>query len=473
MNPAFLPASHRYLLLLLALGAVALTAVVADNGFFWDGVLQASRYAQWYYDTGFRHLLVPESYDSGHPPLLGLLLAGAWKLFGRSLPVGHWLMLPALLGIIWQLYRLARRFLPPAWVLPGTVLLVAEPTLLGQSALVSADVLMVFCYLLAFNSQLSGRRGWLALSLLPLGLLSTRGTLLIVALFLTDAVVLQPWREGRRLSSWLRWGLPYVPATLLVCAWLAFHYQAYGWVIYHAGSAWAGNTQVVGWSVRLRNIGIIGWRLLDFGRVALGLAALVIGVQVLRRKLVFSRDAAVLLAALLAPVLVVSSSFVPYANPIGHRYFLPAYLLLALNVLYYLPRLRAGRWVYAALLLSLLSGHFWVYPETIAKGWDGTLAHLPYFGLRRQMLTYLNAHRIPLGQVGSEFPNAYPLCQADLAADCRRFAPKDLSRNPYLLQSNVMNGFSDQELETLRTRWVMVQEVRAGQMYFRLYRRPE
>jgi hypothetical protein len=48
------------------------------------------------------------------------------------------------------------------------------------------------------------------------------------------------------------------------------------------------------------------------------------------------------------------------------------------------------------MLAGLLSGNFWVYPDTMAKGWDATLAHLPYHHLRQKMRQYINRNHIPV-----------------------------------------------------------------------------
>jgi len=87
-----------------------ITIVVKDNGFFWDALLQASKYAQFYYENNFGQLLVSADLDAGHPPLFGIYLAGIWKIFGQSLVVSHFAMLPFLLGIVWQVYRLIDYF---------------------------------------------------------------------------------------------------------------------------------------------------------------------------------------------------------------------------------------------------------------------------------------------------------------------------------------------------------------------------
>src|SRR5262245_17704487 len=96
--------------------------------------------------------MLPEDLDSGHPPTFGLYLALAWKLFGRSLAVSHFAMLPFLLGIALQAYQLVSRFAPRAMAVWGTLFVLAEPTLATQSILMSPDIVLIFLYLLALNA---------------------------------------------------------------------------------------------------------------------------------------------------------------------------------------------------------------------------------------------------------------------------------------------------------------------------------
>lgn len=473
--------SHRLLLLLLALGSVMLTVLAAHHGFFWDAVLQASVHAQWFYDTRFASPIVPEALDAGHPPLFAWALAGVWRLFGATVPVSHWAMLPLVLGTLWQVYILARRFIVPAWVPVAVLLIWLDATWLAQSTLVSPDVAVTFCYLLALNG-LTTRRLWLVLAgSLPLVLLSTRGMMLGGALGLTAALLSlledAADKPGRRLGLLVRRCLPLLPAALLASGWLLLHYRLTGWVGYNVRSHWSGNYAVLGPAGVLRNVGIIGWRLLDQGRLGLWLVGFGALIVLWRRGWRPQRRTWQLLILWLAPALTLTAAMVWYANPIGHRYYLPVLLLFGLLVAQLLAELaqaarpRVARALTGLALLSLLSGPFWVYPDHVATGWDATLAHWPYYRLRQQFVRWLDARHIPLTDVGTNFPNLYRLHDVDLNGDPRRFAPVDLRRNRYVLQSNVMN-FGDAVLDSLQSQWHLLHEERAGQVYFRLYERP-
>ncbi|WP_181309004.1 hypothetical protein [Rufibacter sp. XAAS-G3-1] len=449
---------------------VGLTWYVRDNGFFWDNILLASKYGQWYYQTRFSTLFVPQQL-AGYPPLFGMYLAAGWYLFGKTVPVSHFLMLPFLLGIVWQVYLLVRRYVPITWVFGGMLLIFLDPTLLAQSAQVAPDVVLLFLYLTCLNAILQ-HRGWLlATALVFMALHTPRSQILIVAVLLTHLLLLWSQSEKLTLSGVLKQFSPYAPAGLLLVLWLGLHYQHFGWIGYAPSSDWGAYSAVVTVQGFVRNLFLIGWRLVDFGRIALWGTA---GILWWRFRGHFPKKTKELLLLLLVPLVTLSCVLVWFANPIGHRYWLVVYVLLGLLTTHLLSLISSQKLrltIYCTLVASLASGHFWVYPERVATGWDASLAHLPYFTLRHQMMTYLDQQQIPWQAVGSNFPNLASPAETELNNDHRRFQAKNLSTQAYILYSNVFNGFTDQELEELHQRWLVVHELRKGQVYLRLYRR--
>ncbi|MGV3541422.1 MAG: hypothetical protein ACO1OQ_16520 [Rufibacter sp.] len=449
---------------------VVLTWYVQHNGFFWDSILLASKYGQWYYQTSFTIVFVPQEI-AGYPPLFGMYMAAGWHVFGKSVEVSHWLMLPVLLGLVWQVYLLAKHYLPKNWPVWGLFLVFLDPTVLAQSAQVGPDVVLLFLYLLCLNSLLHHRNFWLVVGLIFLAVLSPRSQIALVAVFFTHLVI--QWQALGKISlrDGVRIVLPYLPAVALLLGWQMGHYHHFGWIGFNRSSDWGTYSTLVTPFGFLRNLGLIAWRLLDFGRVALWLTA---AILLWRFRKNIPWQAQQLLIMLLVPLLTLSCILVWFTNPIAHRYWLVVYVLLGLLTAFLLSQLTSQRLrgaMLGLLVLFLLSGHFWIYPATVAKGWDATLAHLPYFKLRQQMLHYLDQQQIPWHQVGSDFPNLAAPADTDLNHDPRTFPAKDLARQHYILHSNVFNGFTDQELRELEQDWQVQHEVRRGSVFFRLYRR--
>ncbi|SFC76399.1 hypothetical protein SAMN05421780_109127 [Flexibacter flexilis DSM 6793] len=454
-----------------------LTLLCADNSFFWDNIMQASKAGQWYYNTNLSTLILPTELDAGHPPLFGLYLAAVWKLMGQSLAVSHWAIFPLLLGIGWQATRLAALVSPDRkWVVLITAFLLADTALLAQASQVSPDLALTFFALWAVANILThSRREWLAISLLGLVMVSTRGILLGFGIGLAELIILVFIEKAPNTQTLLKRLGAYIPAILLVLAWLWWHYHQTGWVGYNPASQWSANYERVGVAGFFRNIIIMKARLLELGRVATWLVMTLAAVVWWRKRVLLPLISLKIFAFLVGIMVVLAIFMLPYANPIGHRYLiLPALMasLLAMQLLLFLwEDGTQRRWIYRGALLVLLSGHLWIYPAGVAMGWDSTLAHIPYFGYRKQAVAHLKAYQIPAGTVGSDFPNLASFWDTDLMQEPYFFKEKNLKKDDFVLESNIMNGFSDEELADLRQHWQVRREWGGWPVYMRLYER--
>jgi len=130
------------------------------------------------------------------------------------------------------------------------------------------------------------------------------------------------------------------------------------------------------------------------------------------------------------------------------------------------------KFLYFIALIGLLSGNFWVYPDRISQGWDATLAHLPYYNLRKKMIAYIDENNIPVNETGSGIPNAYPLKYIDLSDDEREFPRKDFDKQKYIFYSNIFNDFTDEELERLKNKWQVEMKYQTLQVKVVLYKNP-
>lgn len=440
----------RYALLGLAAWAVWL---VREHPFFWDTIQLGSKHAHWYYEQGFRYLLLPDHIDSGHPPGFGLYLAAAWALFGKSLVVSHFAMLPFVLGIVVLLFPVGRYFSSNwAWAFP--LLALANPVLAAQLVLISPDVVLVFGFLLVLYGVLYDRIAAKVLGALLMAAISTRGMMCVLVLYAFEL--------GR--LGWPNWKIlvnkawAYVPAGLLALAFLTYHYIEKGWIGYHANSPWAPHFEGAGWMATLRNAMVLAWRFLDYGLVFVWLALAIASYSVWRKAAPLKanpiRESALLFVL---STLLLSLPFLRYQGLHAHRYLLPAMLGLQLFAFALISnsglsgKLRQG--LLALMFVGLLTGHCWIYPASVAQGWDSTLAHLPYYSLKREMIDRLDARGIPLGEVGTAFPEIGPQYLKDLSDRMDGFSPKDLETQAYILWSNIMNDFTDAELDALQAEW--------------------
>jgi len=448
-----------------------------NNFFFWDKDILNSRQAFWYYENGFS-ILPPAQLDSGHPPITGLLLAGLWKLTGIKLFIGHLAMLPFALGLVWQLYKFLRFFFSPKTIFGALLLVIIDTSLLTQIVILTGDLITIFFFFLSVNCLLYKKRTLLIFALIGLGISSSRGMLACFIVGFFDIYLLideMGWKKfiANILSSFLY----YIPAIVIVVSYFLYHYIQRGWIAYDPiNSNWAGCYERVGINGFIRNIFIVGWRFVDFGRLFLWIIAGYFLIRFLQKKLVLDRNIRILLFLFLISLLVSLPSMLIYKVLSSHRYIIPEFIVFATLVSYLvlekLPNKKLSRILYVFLLAGLLSGNFWVYPDTFAKGWDATLAHIPYYKLRREMIRYIDEKNIPFSEIGSEVPNVSKLKFIDLSKDDRAFSVKDFKLNEYIFYSNIYNEFTDQELQELKEKWMVVKEFKMLQVRVTLYKSP-
>lgn len=453
----------------------ALIWAVAQTPFFWDTVQLGSQHAHFFYENQFQHFFLPNHLDSGHFPAFGMYLAALWLFFGKSLFVSHFAMLPFVFGLVWQAYRLVAFFVSEKQVFPAVLLLLADATLLGQSLLISPDLVLVVFLFASLNAILYRKEKRLVFWLIGLVVISLRGMMCAALIAAIHVWVL--WQKNTKFSLKTFFAIVpfYLPAALLGLGFLAWHYIEKGWIGYHADSPWGEHFQKVSLREIPRNIAVLIWRLLDFGRIAIWIVAAFFAFLFYKKKWHFDFKLKLLLGFFLLALLFLSPSVVLHKNLSSHRYLLPIMLLFSLLIIYVLfqkiNKKTLQKWIYGVLLAALLTGNFWVYPPKIAQGWDGSLAYLPFFQAKKEMIAYIEKEDIPFEAVGSAFPNLAQMKFYYLQNDPRQLSPKNLQTQNRILYSNVCNSFSDSEIEKLKNYWIVEKEVKIGWVWVVLYKK--
>ncbi len=463
---------------------ITLMLLTINFPFFWDTIQLASKQADFFYRSDFNSIILPNDLDSGHIPALGMYLAVIWKVTGRSLVISHLAMFPFVMGIIYQSIFLVRKIFNKEWHYYALILILADATLLAQCTLVSPDILVVFFFLYAINNLLLKKRIWYAVALAGLVLSSMRGMMCVAGLFIAEIVILFTSEKdllceaGRKnVSTGVFHAFQrYILSIMIAGAFFAWHYHITGWIGYHNTMPWYPLFESVDFKDAVYNTLIMGWRLIDFGRIFIWAAgAFCLWHYYINRPLlpvIFKS----LFIILICITFTLSYALIFHKNLSGHRYLLPVYILFTIIIVFYLYELfnsnKLKKMFFYILILGLLTGNIWVYPDNIAKGWDSTLAYLPYFPLRDKMMKYMKSEGIKLSETGTDFPNEGKLDNIDLSGNNDSFADLDLKTNHYVFYSNVYNGISDQELFELKNRWTVVKEFRFLMVKIILYVAP-
>jgi hypothetical protein len=436
-----------------------LTALVRQHPFFWDTVQLASKHAHWYFENDFRHFFLPPEFDSGHPPTFGMYLAFCWKIFGKSLIVSHFAMLPFLWGMVWFGSKIGHFIAGDRghWLL--LTLFAVDPTLGGQALLVSPDIVLVCFFLMALTAILEKKKWLLLVAGIGLCLVSMRGMITATGLFLFEILRQKPpvWQAG--IKHVFNISLPWLPGFLLAFVFLSAHFLYAGWVGHHADSPWAPSFDRVDFQGFIKNVTILIWRLFDYGRVLLW--AMLIGF-IWRERRRFSqlfqhpvfKNLVLLLCCML---LVLTPTFLLYKGLSGYRYILPVYLAVSMLFVDWTMRYKHAKTLAFIGIFALFSGNFWRYPNTISQGWDATMGHFPFYALRQKALDFFDREKIPLETVGTAFPQIGKLEWHDLSGRQDGFAEKDFAANVFIFYSNIMNDFSDDETALLFSKWQLVE----------------
>jgi hypothetical protein len=386
-------------------------------------------------------------------------------------------MLPFLLGIVYQSYKLITHFFHTKNIVYVLIIFLLDPTLLSQSILVSPDIVLVFFFLFTLNMILHNNRKFIMLGTIALSLISMRGMMVTVVLFLFDFYFNYTIIRGKNWFIKLYKGiLVYAPAGILTLSFLVYHYMVKGWNGYHENSPWAECFEKVNFTGFVYNTGILVWRLIDFGRIVLWVV-FITTILILKNKIKFDHNLKSLLILFILLVTLFPLTMLLHKNLLGHRYLLPVYLVFSLLVCHLIfesiENYKIKMISFALIILGLITGNLWVYPEKISQGWDSTLAHLPYYELRNQMITYIKQRNLPFSEIGTAFPNTASFKYIDLTDEDIGFAEKDLMKNNFVFYSNIMNDFSDMEVDELKNNWRIEKEFNCLHIRVTLYKKPD
>ena len=88
------------------------------------------------------------------------------------------------------------------------------------------------------------------------------------------------------------------------------------------------------------------------------------------------------------------------------------------------------------------------------------------------MIKYMDEQKIPFDKVFSDEPNLAKIKCIELNNDERQFQRFDMQNQEYVFYSNVFNNFTDEQIDELKTKWVVVKEFKQLQVHVELYKKP-
>ena len=436
-----------------------------DFGMFWDNVLFASKMGNEIYNNGFFDFTIPDHFDPGHPPFLGVYLASFWKIFGRSLWICHLAMLPFIIGSIYQFQRFISYYTNnKIFILLGLLLILSDPTLSASFVLVNPETIIIFFFFLAVNGILYQEKKWQFIGLFFLSIITFRSMMLFAGLFLFEVLnhnilnkkSLQKIINVKFLSYYLLAALPGVIFIL-------WRLTTKGWLQTYPGSSWEGLWHFPSIARFLKNIAVLMHRYLDFGRIFIFIF-LLFGVFFLPKKSILNKHFKQLFLLGICATFFVTTIVLFSTNDFGHRYFIVSYITFILLAFLILTKVKKfSKLIYMSLLVGLVSGNLWVYPESISQGWDASLAHTPYHSLRNEAIDSLEVLNIDVSEIASFFPNYNKIDEIDLNENPKAFT-KFSNNSKYVFYSNIYN-LSDEDYQILANQYSSIMYLKRHRIF--------
>lgn len=429
-----------------------------DYGMFWDNVLFASKMGNELYTNSIFNWTMPDSFDPGHPPFLGFLLAIFWKLLGQKLWVSHLLMLPFVIGFLFQLYEFVSYYLKEkGFLFLAFILIIVDPTLATSFVLVNPEIIILFFFFLSINGLLKQKKYIQFIGLFFLSIVSFRGMLLFAGIFIFDILNrIYIDKQNKKYFFNIKFLFYYFLASLPALIFVSWRLITKGWLQTHPNSPWATLWQIATPKIFFKNCVVLIWRYLDFGRIFIFLL-LFISLIIYGKKIFKSIKNKQLLLLSISSVICIIVISLFATNTFGHRYFIVSYIVFnLLAFLIFIEFFKSKKIIYTLLFLGLISGNLWIYPKKISQGWDATLAHIPYHSLRLKAIEYLNTQNIKIEEVASFFPNCATIDLIDYSRDQRKFS-KFTGKNKYAFYATVYN-LTDEALNILDKDYSILKE---------------
>ncbi len=458
---------EKKLWIFFVLGASAYLILIwlhRADPFFWDTIQFAGKHGLWYFEEGLFSGFLPPELNSGHPPSFGIYQAAVWKLFGNSLTASHFSLLPFLWLNLYYSLRIGGKILGQQGWLFALALAIC-PFYLGHSTLVSPDLILVTGFLMTLYGCLRSQQLSIIIGSLLLALISIRGQMIlgVMVLFYLSLPIekMTFWQKIKSALCLFGFGLGLAGLFHLL------QYFTTDWQGLEA-SPWAESFEYVSWSGWIRQLGIFGWRVLDYGMLV------PVGMVLVGLKQAWKEQPKLLRLSIWV-TLVLVAVLTPRVGLMNHRYFLPLHITILLIATWLITQQweagMKGKALAALLLLSMLFGNRLIYPDTVAQGWDSTAAHWPIYEMEKEMHSYITQTGLPLDSIGTAFPYRSERRYATLTEETGGYQQYAMGIDTYILYGNVMNEFSDEDLKFLKENYHPIKSIEKGGLRLSLYKR--
>jgi hypothetical protein len=453
--------------------------ICINHCYFWDNIQQISKEAHWFYMTDFHSLLMPAQ-NSGseivatgyHPPLMGIITAVLWKVFGYKIWVSHVFIFLWALILITNVWKIINSLFPAkyaGWVLLVTLL---ESTLLTQFSIASPDFILFTAFIISLRAIFEKKTFLLSIGIFFLCCINMRGIFTGAVLFLTHFYFINIQSHTKwNIRSVLKTTIPYLPTFLLLACYFIYYFAINGWFF-------SDSTENIHYSLPngisrvIRHFAEFGLRSVENGRIAIWIIGIYATYITLRKNTRLTPEyKAILMSFLLLTGLYVLFIFITQM-PFSGRYFMPQFFLLTLLALLGLDKIFSEKKMIVTFIVVLvfeLSGNLWIYPDKIAKSWDCTLAHLPYYELRKECFNYIDQQKLNYNDISAGFCFYGNRQYIELSHAGKRVGTEP--NRKYFIYSNISNVKDSLVIALNNQRnWIPIRRFEKGFVFIEIYK---
>ncbi len=455
-----------------------LAIISLNNFYFWDNIQQTSIEAHWFYWTDFGSLFITPNVLEGigatgyHSPLMGLMTALLWKIIGYELWVSHAFITLWSAIFFYNVWKLVKHFLYEHFQGIVFAIIVLESAVLTQFSIASPDFILLTAFVMAIRAILERKKWLLAVGIFFLCTINMRGVFAGVIIYIAHNYY-EYLLSDKKFNLTLFWQVitSYLPTILILSFYYVFYILKNGWFVDNAQSSHYVLPSSVNFVIR--HAVELFLRTVENGRFIIWLIGSYVIFKLFRNKQLQNPSLQfILMVFLLLTGMYVFFIFITQI-PFGSRYFMPQFVLLTLITTHFIIHSQVRRKFFLLLLILFfeLTGHFWIYPDNIAKPWDTTLSHLPYYELRKECFDYIETQNINFDNTAGGFC-IYGNRQVIELRGEKQVVSSDPENRKYFIHSNISNNEDSFAAELKDTsRWKPVKHFQKRWVYITLYAR--
>jgi hypothetical protein len=452
-----------------------------DFCYFWDTIQQISKEASWYYQTDFSSLLIhpvpgldilPTGY---HPPLLTIITAVLWKIFGYELWVSHAFTFFWAILLMYHSWKLVSLFIPEKWKKWSFLMLLLEPTVITQFVIMSPDFILLTACVIALRAIFERKSVWLAISLLFLCGINMRGVFTGVLLFIShlyfDFYAVN--HKKYDIKKFWKFLLPYLPVFSLLLAYFIYYFANNNWFFTNDDRYSEHYSLPANMATIIKHLAALVMRFVENGRFITWLLAIYWIIVILKKKIRLSEEEQMLgLFFMLITGLYLLFVFIT-RMPFSSRYFMIHFFVLSLLVLRFSANRLSNKKMKVAcmsILFCMLTGHCWIYPEKVAQCWESTLLHTPYYKLRKECFDYIDKNHLDYSDLSASFCLYGNRGYIEMKNEGKILGTSMNAK--YFIYSNISN-LEDEKVDELKNPllWTPIKSFEKGVVFITIYKR--